>query len=987
MKHIYKITIVGVAVAAGLSFAAARIFADGEDVVIEQGITKIDGFSAKTIRDASISDEGASYSGEAWLESDGTVRHPKWFEGDKRILADDTYYLIRAETAPSYYEEGGEFADMIDIGDTVSEQANAFEFVNATEPEYREIGGRTYTYRELKKNGAMAVNLKCDPEKINYLTVRLWGGDAGDTILWLCDPISGNMNETNTHQPHRNDGVIDRRDWVELNYSASTPQYDGGFIYATYEIPQIYTKGKKSVSLRLYSTGGPANYNSVKIKDQTENSRGIYDVYMTQTARFVPSDFGFVDGEGSMAAESLYSISNSDEMASQKDALKNAVIAGIDILRKWQIYGEDVPSYVNGMMTRSDWRRGIPETDEGWKKFYPQMMTQNLTPLNMLELAAFTYNHADELELNSDTKEEMRLRIIAGIDFLCRAQGSNGGFYGTDWIGGPERRNAESHNLTGFGLRAAGKALTDIFGSLDEDILSKPIDSNADGVADMSRREAWTAMLIAGRDYLITLEGSYGHAPNQDMANSIAALRFDTALELLGGETLGKRKAGPIFDRCFGLSKNLVTSSYWVSPKGTILENFGSLQGSYSGDYGSEAIVEMSQLAEIAYDRYKYTYRQSMKDVYAVIDNYYFTGKKLINGEFVPQLYTEGIISNRNVYYPGTERYAIDIYSALSLNNDTALKIIADYLEHKDIASLFSQGRELDTSNAHYEDNILDAAYMYLNFDEITEAAEARNISGYKFKFEDENVTEFAWADEMARNVIIKDGDSRIYMALNWRNPVYSGAVYNTPYSKDEQRIKANNLCRVHETNSFYDSYGYAAMTTEGYEDWTDIKSTDGYMQSLMTVHYGNYSVIMNSTADASYAAAQFEADAELNRALSYKELISGDIYSYSDGYWHSGGKNMQCAANSTLVLKAITLSASKPLISDRKAYTLVKNNTSQVERITLYAADYTESGELGKVYKKTVTAEPGMTRIEIDAPNADSAFVWDDKMKAIAES
>ena len=69
-------------------------------------------------------------------------------------------------------------------------------------------------------------------------------------MLWVCDPASGNMNETDSEQPHRNSGVADRRDWTELNTVSSVPQYEGGFVYATYKIPQIYTSGKSSVSLR-----------------------------------------------------------------------------------------------------------------------------------------------------------------------------------------------------------------------------------------------------------------------------------------------------------------------------------------------------------------------------------------------------------------------------------------------------------------------------------------------------------------------------------------------------------------------------------------------------------------------------------------------------------------------------------------------------------------------------------------------------------------
>lgn len=423
-----------------------------------------------------------------------------------------------------------------------------------------------------------------------------------------------------------------------------------------------------------------------------------------------------------------------------------------------------------------------------------------------------------------------------------------------------------------------------------------------------------------------------------------------------------------------------------MSPKGTILENFGSVQGGYSGDYGSNAVAEMSQLAEIAKAYYGYDYEAYMERVYDTIDKYYFTGKRLENGEFFAQEYTEGIISNRNAYYSGTERYPIDIYSALELGNDTALKIISNYITQKDISSLMSGGKEFDVSNVHFEDSVIDAAHMYKYFDEITKAAQERNIDDYDFLMDDGDVSSYAWADEMARNVIIKDGDEKIYMALNWRNPAHSNKIY----SPGEQEITANDLCRVHASNGVYDSYGYAGMTTDGYETWTAVSGTDGCMEALMTVQYGQYTVIMNSYNCGSsgnardFKASDFEKDAGLDRDKSYMDMMTGAVYGYSGGYWHSGGNIMQVKSNSTLVLKAIDVHASRPVVSNGKASSVVTNNTDSEKSVVLYAAQYDESGALIDVVSEEFLAQPGITEIEIDAQNAQRAFIWDKNMKPL---
>lgn len=58
-------------------------------------------------------------------------------------------------------------------------------------------------------------------------------------------------------------------------------------------------------------------------------------------------------------------------------------------------------------------------------------------------------------------------RVVKGIDFLTRAQGENGGFYSSEWIGGPNRKVSESQHLTGFGLRSVAQAMIMICDDVD----------------------------------------------------------------------------------------------------------------------------------------------------------------------------------------------------------------------------------------------------------------------------------------------------------------------------------------------------------------------------------------------------------------------------------------------------------------------------------------------------------------------------------------
>lgn len=929
-----------------------------------------------------------------WLSKDGNVTHPEWFEGDKLINADGTYYLIKAEAAPDHYENGSaEFDSYVIIGDGSDEAVNKVEYANVSDVSINTVDGREYTYRTLGKNGSMVVNLKCSPDDTNYLTVQLWGGDTGEGMLWVCDPVSGNMNPTDSEQPHRNGGV-DRRSWVELNTLSSTPQYDGGFIYTTYEIPRIYTEGRESVSLRIYSTGGSSDYGTVVIKEQTSPSRGIYGAFMEQDPYFEPEEYGITGGNYIDDAQTP-GISYDET----KEQLKQTVQKGIETLREWQIYGgENYPSYMEGMITRTGlWKTKSPE-DEDWKDVYynnSYALRQNLTPLNMLELAAFSYNNAGKLGLSDAVRDELLDRIVAGVDLLCRAQGSNGGFYSFNgWIGGPERKEASGSNLTGFGLRSVGEALLLIWDDLSDAVKNEMIDSDADGIEDTVRTDAWNTMLESARDFLITLEGGYGHAPNQDMANSEAALKFDALLMRSGGNTLSRQSRNAILARCFGDSKNLVLSSYWVSEKGTILENFGSVCGGYSGDYGSIAIVQLSRIAEAASRYFDVNYTGRISTIYDTIDNYYFTGKKSVNGNFYTQLYTEGLTSNRNSYYPGTERYPIDIYAALELQNDTALKVIYDYLNHKDIAYEVDAGA-LNISNVHYEDGIIDAYRLYDAFDNLIEAFDARDIDEYRYVMEDDSVKSYAWCDETARSVVIKDSGERIYMTLNWRNPMHSLNYYNTPYQSDNQRIQINNLARVHSTNGKYDRYGYAEVYTDNYltDDWTYINqgSENSCIQALMICRYGDYTVIMNSRGcqggtARNYGWNEFEAEAELDRACEYTDLVTGKVYTYSGGQWACGAEVMRLGSNSTMVLKKSGLRTYVGYNGAGEAEVTIKNVTSSAEEITVYSADRGNDGSLEGIRAEGLTAEPGISTINIKADSGSEFFVWNANMTPILD-
>lgn len=111
-------------------------------------------------------------------------------------------------------------------------------------------------------------------------------------------------------------------------------------------------------------------------------------------------------------------------------------------------------------------------------------------------------------------------RVVAGLDFLRRAQGSNGGFDGRPhallWVGGPSRQNA-SGCLEGYGHRGPAEAVLLVmsnsttaaqFGSA----LNGTFDDDGNpATPNVTRSKGYADLFRGSRDYLLA---NRGHAPN-----------------------------------------------------------------------------------------------------------------------------------------------------------------------------------------------------------------------------------------------------------------------------------------------------------------------------------------------------------------------------------------------------------------------------------------------------------------------------------------
>ncbi|WP_371750461.1 Tat pathway signal sequence domain protein [Streptomyces sp. NBC_01283] len=180
------------------------------------------------------------------------------------------------------------------FGDPASEDRHAISAVNSAVI----TGYLGQSARVLKPEtpagfwgGAMSFTLRVDPRKMNYLTVKFWGGDCSSDAscndLWRLQVfIEGKMM-----------GWIDQGPVDAIDMMHTAPRLPGAFFSHT--LPLSCARGESSVRLRIASTGRVYPYGSNATGDyyfaMTTPSRGIYRAYTHTDPCFLPGpddDFG-----------------------------------------------------------------------------------------------------------------------------------------------------------------------------------------------------------------------------------------------------------------------------------------------------------------------------------------------------------------------------------------------------------------------------------------------------------------------------------------------------------------------------------------------------------------------------------------------------------------------------------------------------------------------------------------------------------------------
>ena len=181
--------------------------------------------------------------------------------------------------------------------------------------------------------------------------------------------------------------------------------------------------------------------------------------------------------------------------------------------------------------------------------------------------------------------------VVASIDYMTRAQGSNGGF--TDhWVGVPTR--APAYNpVAGFTLYALAKSILALSEYPEFDaLMQESIDVEWGGAPPVPRGEAWLAMAARAADWL--MDSQRGHGPNQDVGNWAALYALDDAYAALHPE--GRSIVDQ--ERVDALVADSLSRSEWWSAQGMIKERAGDGPAGYDGHYGNITLYYLALLAQ-----------------------------------------------------------------------------------------------------------------------------------------------------------------------------------------------------------------------------------------------------------------------------------------------------------------------------------------------------------------------------------------------------
>lgn len=118
-----------------------------------------------------------------------------------------------------------------------------------------------------------------------------------------------------------------------------------------------------------------------------------------------------------------------------------------------------------------------------------------------------------------------------------------------------------------YGHIGFSAAVNLIASELSNETLSERVDADDTGEMTMTRRDTWARLLVSSRDYL---QWNRGHAPNQDLADVLAAQVADSALAVIApARRLSRAAMLRAAKQATGILQQPSDDGPWKPPEGT----------------------------------------------------------------------------------------------------------------------------------------------------------------------------------------------------------------------------------------------------------------------------------------------------------------------------------------------------------------------------------------------------------------------------------
>ena len=690
--------------------------------------------------------------------------------------------------------------DMVIFGDENSETAHRLDQVNTTVGN----GGLDQSYRKLEgsniESSYIGLTLSVDPDVQNYLTLKLWGSDALDNrqnlYLYYYRTIFGNLAV-----------------WDEVGVSGSEPSevinwdntsiYPNRFVYVTYLLPDEILSDQDTMHFRIAGA-----------------ELSIYRAYVHTNPYFKPD----ID-EPQGSAPVFNAPYPSPNGLTQIEHLHTQLDLAVERFLTWQYYGEEWDTWVaNGwapeIMTGALNTHGAKDTSwtlDQYKATWSARQNAHVRVQMPIETMALAFHKSWS---NYYQDSSLIDRVVKALDFLRVAQGSNGGYIelenvpGGRWVGAPNRIEGVG-SLMGFGMKGAPGAFLAMQNEIVTDAYMNEMINEGDSVT--TRRQAYINLFTGFRDYL-TLPSSRGHASNQDIVNLTAAYLADQCLFILDpGLCWPEETKQYYFDVCIGLEDGIYGGP-WVSTKGTSMEPNGLARGGYETGYGEHNTEHYARLAILSGEERLAEYLATHLEALAKMRFLKY------DNELRPTVRREEWLGWRKNYHPGAEAYGDVPMAAVLLNDGMAL-----YGTQK--AAENGYYFKVDYS-AFWVHLMAESSHMMRQVDYIEQAL-AMPPPDVSYPFED-GQPDYAWADEQAGLVVIKDEGNQLWANMQWRHPLLDDV-------RHVDNALTNDRVRVHYSTPEYELLATTAM-----------QSVDG-MYSLYIWQFGKYLVLMNASPDIEY--------------------------------------------------------------------------------------------------------------------------------------